>query len=283
MEIVTALLSSLLLLISPVGFVVDQVAEDAIRSQLAGAESLEVRVDGGPSYQLLQGRVDRIRIAGRGISPVPGLRLAVAELETDPVDLEFKALRNGQLVLDEPFQGAVHLVLTEADVNAFLRSPFVQNQLESLTVGGLAPAQARERDRYKIVNPTIDFLAGNRFRISVELEDLVQEDRLLIEVETGLDAAGGDQLVLVAPTLTVNEELIDEQIVNLLLGDIGTRLNLQQLERSGLTARVLNLTTVEDTAQDALDLALWVRVDPSAIAPPTAAEPIEPSETELVE
>ncbi len=160
MEIITVLLSSLLLLISPVGIVVDQVAENAIRDRLAGAESLDVRIDNGPSYQLLQGKVDKVRIAGRGISPIPGLRFEVAELETDPIDLAFRPLRRGEVVLDKPFQGAARIVLTEADVNAFLLSPFVARLLENLDLGDFAanPAQAREGARYRINNPAVDFL-----------------------------------------------------------------------------------------------------------------------------
>lgn len=271
MEVVTVVLSSLLLLISPVGIVVDQVAENAIRSQLAGAESLDIRIDNGPSYQLLQGRVDKIRIAGRGISPVEGLRFEVAELETDPIDLAFSSLRNGEVVLDEAFQGALHLVLTEADVNAFLLTPFVQERLANINIGSLNPAQARERDRYNVVNPTIDFLAGDRFKFSVELEDLAAEGGLMIEAETGLNIEDGAQLTLVEPMLTINGQVADPRLVSLLLGNIGDRLNLQPLEQRGLTARVLNLETVQDT----VDLALWVRVDPSVTAPVIAgAEPI---------
>lgn len=270
MEVVTVVLSSLLLLISPVGIVVDQVAENAIRSQLAGAESLDVRIDNGPSYQILQGKVDKIRIAGRGISPVEGLRFAVAELETDPIDLEFASLRKGEVVLEEALQGAVHLVLTEPDMNAFLASPFVQTMLADIEIGSLNAAQSRERDRYKIADPTIDFLEGDRLRLSVELEDLVQEGGLMIEAETGLDMTSGDRLILVEPTLTVNGQIADERLVNLLLGDFSNRLSLQALESRGITARVLNLTT----AQDSLDLALWVRVAPSVTATPiVAAEP----------
>ncbi|MEM9149224.1 MAG: DUF2993 domain-containing protein [Cyanobacteria bacterium P01_F01_bin.3] len=274
MEVVTVVLSSLLLLISPVGIVVDQVAENAIRSQLAGAESLDVRIDNGPSYQILQGKVDKIRIAGRGISPIEGLRFAVAELETDPIDLEFASLRKGEVVLEEALQGAVHLVLTEADMNAFLASPFVQTLLADIEIGSLNAAQSREHDRYKIADPTIDFLEGDRLRLSVELEDLVQEGGLMIEAETGLDMTSGDRLILVAPTLTVNGQIADERLVNLLLGDFSNRLSLQALESRGITARVLNLTT----AQDSLDLALWVRVDPSVTATPIVAAESGPVE-----
>jgi LmeA-like phospholipid-binding len=267
MELITVVLSGLLLLISPVGIVVDQVAEDAIRSRIVGAESLEVRVDNGPSFQLLQGRVNKVRIAGRGLELTPGLRLEVADLETDPVDLAFTPLRKGEVVLDQPLQGALHVVMSEADVNTFLRSPTVIQRLSELKIGSLNQAQARERDRYKINNPTIDFLAENRLKISLDLEDLVQPGSLRIEAESGLSVSAGDRLMLVDPVLTVNGQPAPTRLVTTLLGDVNERLSLQRLEDRGLTARVINLAV----QPEALDLALWIRVDPSVTAPPVAA------------
>jgi hypothetical protein len=263
MELITVVLSGLLLLISPVGIVMDQVAEDAIRSRIVGAESLEVRVDNGPSFQLLQGRVNKVRIAGRGLELTPGLRLEVADLETDPVDLAFTPLRQGEVVLDQPLQGALHVVMSEADVNAFLRSPAVIQRLSELKIGSLNQAQARERDRYKINNPTIEFLAENRLKISVELEDLVQPGTLRLEAESGLSVSQGQRLMLIDPVLLVNGQPAPTRLVNTLLGDINERLSLQQLENRGLTARVINLAV----QPEALDLAFWVRVDPSVTAP----------------
>ncbi|MEL6777579.1 MAG: DUF2993 domain-containing protein [Cyanobacteria bacterium J06597_16] len=268
MELISIVLSSLLVLISPVGIVVDQVAEDAIRSRLSGAESLEVRVDNGPSYQILQGKVERVRIAGRGIVPIPGLRLAVAELETDPIDLAIKNLRKGEVVLDEALQGALHVVLTEGDVNTFLQSPAVAQRISELKIGSLTnPAQARERDRYKINNPSIAFLDNNRLKISLELEDLVQEGALQIDAEAGLSVDGGDRIALVEPTLSVNGQPAPGRLLSALLGDINNRLSLQQLDSRGLSARVINLAI----QPEGLDLALWVRVDPSVTAPSVAA------------
>ncbi len=227
MELITVLLSSLLLLISPVGIVVDQVAENAIRDRLLSAESLDVRIDNGPSYQLLQGKVSKVRIAGRGIVPFPGLRFEVAELETDAIDLAFDQLRQGEVVLDEAFQGAAHLVLTEADVNTFLASPFVLERLAQIKIGSLTPAQARERDRYRINNPTVDFLANNRLKLSVELEDLVQTGSLMIEAETGLIISEGQQLILVEPQLIVNGQPAPDRLLKAILGDFNERISLR--------------------------------------------------------
>jgi len=55
----TIILSGLLGLVSPVGSVIDRTAENAIRSRFEKVEQLQVRVDNAPSYQLLQGKVQR--------------------------------------------------------------------------------------------------------------------------------------------------------------------------------------------------------------------------------
>ena len=285
MELVTVLLSSLLLLISPVGIVLDQVAENAIRDRLAGAESLDVRIDNGPSYQLLQGKVDKVRIAGRGITPVLGLRIDIAELESDPIDLDFNRLRRGEVVLDQAFQGAVRIVLTEVDVNAFLRSPIVTEQLNNLNIGALAtnPAQAREGARYRINDPTVDFLAGaasgeeDRIRLSAELEDVVAEAGFAVEIETGLAISAGDRLMLIDPIVVVDSNPVDPRLINIVLGDLNNRLALQQLDKSGIVTRIVNF----DIQSDAVDLALWVRVDPSFTAlAATGLSNVEPSNLE---
>ncbi|MGB3295107.1 MAG: DUF2993 domain-containing protein [Phormidesmis sp.] len=270
MELITIVLSSLLLLISPAGIVIDQVAENAIRSRLVDAESLAVRVDNGPSYQLLQGRVDRVRIAGRGVVPRPGLRIAVAELETDPIDLDFGGLRRGEVLLDEPLQGALRLVLTEADFNAFLNSPEVAQQLSEINIGSLNPAQARERNRYKIKNPAIKFRpdesnamrADNRLRVTVELEDLVQAETLRLAGEVSLSISDGDRLMLINPVLMVNGVPAPPQLVSSLLGNVNDRLSLQQLDRRGVMIRVISFAIQPEE----LALALWVRIDPSFTA-----------------
>ena len=280
MELITVILSSLLLIISPIGIVVDQVAENAIRSRLAAVESLDVRVDNGSSLNLLQGRVDRVRVAGRGVSPVPGLRIAAADLETDPIDLEFASLRQGQVVLDKPLQGAIRLVLDEADINAFLTSPEVAQRLAQIKIGSLNQAQSRERERYKIKDPAIEFLMGenaenaenaaleNRIRVTLELEDLVQSSNLQIEAEVSLSISAGDRLMLINPTLTANGSPVPPQLINAVLGRLNEQLSLSRLDQRGITARVLDFTIQPES----LELAFWIRVDPSVTAP-TAALP----------
>ena len=88
MEFFTIFLSSLLTVFSPVGLVVDTVIANNIRSQVDDVEELAVRVDNTPSYQLTQGKVDRVRIASRGIKPIEDFRIETLEIETDSIDVK---------------------------------------------------------------------------------------------------------------------------------------------------------------------------------------------------
>lgn len=93
MEFFTLLVSGLLGLVTPVGLVVDRTAENAIRSQLAQVEQLQVRVDNAPTHQLLQGKVERVRVAGRSLQlKWQEVRIAALELETDVIELEPRSL-----------------------------------------------------------------------------------------------------------------------------------------------------------------------------------------------
>jgi hypothetical protein len=111
MEFLTIFFSGLLGLISPVGLVLDQTAENTIRSQFAKVEHLQVRIDNVPTYQLLQGKVERLRIAGRGMQfQGQDVRIALLELETDAIELDigtFKRLPR----LKKPLQAGVRFVL----------------------------------------------------------------------------------------------------------------------------------------------------------------------------
>ncbi|MBE9078975.1 DUF2993 domain-containing protein [Romeria aff. gracilis LEGE 07310] len=263
MELITLLLSGLLLIVSPVGIVLDQLAEDAIRDRIFGAEDLAVRIDNAPPLQVLQGKVERVRIAGRGISPVPELRIAVAELETDPIDLNFGQLRQGRVVLDRPLQGALRVVLTPDDLNRFLVSPQTRERLSQIQLR-LPAGQSREADRYELRNPQITFLENNRIAIAFDLQDQVLDNRLSIVAAAGLGMTNGHQLVLTEPALTVDGAAAPPQLVEPLLNSVNQQLSLKALETAGVTARILQL----QVQPEALELSLWLRVEPSVTASP---------------
>ena len=85
MELIAIILSGFLSLLVPVGFVGDQIAAREIGKRFEKVEQLQVRIDNAPSYQILQGKLERVRIAGRGIWFSDSIRIEALELETDAI------------------------------------------------------------------------------------------------------------------------------------------------------------------------------------------------------
>lgn len=261
MEFFTIFLSSLLGLFSPAGLVVEQVAAGAIRSQLAAVETLAVRVDSTPNYQMVQGKVDRVRIAGRGVFPLEGVRIEVLELETDPIEVDPVRLRQGQAVLEKPLNAAIRLVLTEQDVNRALQSPEITAQLRDLSLNFLG-SPAQQLERYDFVDPQVDFL-DNRLRFQVALQAQQSPTQIAIAVESGIQINQGRQLQLVEPIATLNGRPLPSQFINLLVSGISRQLDLNRLAERGVTARVLNWSMDAEELQ----IAAFVQVQPAVTRP----------------
>jgi len=255
MEFFTILLSSLLGIISPVGVVVDKVAADTLRKQFAAVEQLQVRIDNAPSYQLVRGKVDRVRIAGRGLFPIQGFRLEALELETDPI--HFDGVRRGKIKLIEPLRAGVHFVVKEADIQRALRSPAVVAKLRELGLSALRPADARQAKRYEILNPQVDFLDHQRLRVQVDLREKGDPAVLQIFVETGIDVVTGQSFRLVQPVIKLNGEAVPNEVVNSISNGVAEQSDLNQLAKSGIVARILQLKLDPDQ----LDLAAFIQVE----------------------
>ncbi|MBD2022649.1 DUF2993 domain-containing protein [Leptolyngbya sp. FACHB-36] len=258
MEFLTIFLSSLISLVSPVGVVLDRTAQQPIRRSFVSVETLEVRIDNAPSYQLVQGKVDRIRIAGRGLFPVQEVRLEALELDTDPIFLEGRRLLRGRPQLTQPARAAVRLVLTEADINRALRSPAFAAQLREVGINALSEQDARQARRYEILNPRVEF-ESQRIRVSASLREAGDPATLDIMAEAGIETVAGRQLRLVNPTVRLNGEAVPDRVVTPVANGIAERSDLRQLEASGITARILQL----HTNADQLQLAAFVQVAPN--------------------
>lgn len=235
MEILTLLLSSLMGILAPTGVVADRLASNQIRQQLSRADQLTVRIDNAPSYQIVQGKADRVRIAGRGLYPVPELRIDQLELETDPI-----ALQGLRAKLAQPVQVGVRLGLRATDLNQALKSPRITQKLRNLGVSSLSADQAEQVQRYDLINPEVTFLANGRLKLQAELREQGYPDRLMLQAETGIAILAGQRLQLVNPSAQVNGQPIPKQLVSAIATGLGQKLDLQQLEASGVTARILD-------------------------------------------
>lgn len=237
---------------------VDRVAQTTIRKQFEAVEQLEVRIDSAPSYQIVQGKADRIRIAGRGLFPAKEIRLEALEVETDLIQLDATRLRRGKPRLETPLRAGVRLVLKQEDMNRALRSPLVLKQLKALGISTLAQQTRQRAQRYTLLNPRIEFLANQRLRLQAELQDATDPDTLTIVAESGLAIIAGRQLQLLNPIVRVNNEAVPVQIVQSIAKGITEQSDLRQLEKNGLTARILQL----NLAENQISLAAFVQVAP---------------------
>lgn len=257
MELVVILISALLGILAPAGWVADEVAETAIRHQLQDAEELTVRIDNTPSYQVLQGRVDRVRIAGRGLYPLAGWRIAVLELESDPIALTPDL---SKLALKQPLQAAIKLVLTEADLNQALQSEQISDALTDLNLDFAGDTEETAAEPYDVVNPQLEFLENDRFRFQATLQGQRTGEQTPVLLESGLTIMAGQQLHLVDPVASLADQPIEPRFLNLLVENVSQQA-FRQLEASGVTARVLQLEMTDDR----LTLASFIRVEPEAL------------------
>lgn len=259
MEIFTIVLSALLALISPIGFVVDRVAQNNIRSRFDKVEQLQVRVDNPPSYQIVQGKVERVLIAGRGLWPNKDVRIEVLEVETDPIAFDLPRLRQGaksspRESLKQPLQAGVRLVFTEKDVNQALQSPAVQAQLRQVIVRSLGSSA-------EIRNPSVKFLGDNRLRLQGELIQANAEPQA-VALESKLGVVAGRQLQLIEPKAFINGKPLSPLVVIALTSNLKNRLDLRNLEDAGIIARILQLKTDNER----LEVATFVRVETTGFA-----------------
>lgn len=276
MEFLTIFLASLLGIFSPVGFGVEQIAARAIRDQLDQVETLAVRIDNAPNYRFLQGNVERLRIAGRGLYPETGVRIAALEVETDQIQVDPAQLRQGRFVLKAPLYAGVRLALTREDINQALRSPQIAQQLRDLSLDFLGDSAAA-LERYELVDPQVEFLDGDRLRLQAILRSQSTRSQvpqtsnvqLAISVETGLAIANGRQLQLLNPSVSLDGRPIPSQLVQLLVSGVSQRLDLANLEPNGITVRVLSWQL--DPNQ--INLAALVRIDPEFTAVDPEVDP----------
>jgi LmeA-like phospholipid-binding len=252
MEILTLLLSSVIGLLSPTGTVADRLATAQIR-QFSRADSLTVRIDNAPSYQIVRGKADRVRIASRGFYPVPELRLDRLELETDPI-----ALQGLRAKLAQPLQAGVRLGLTATDLNQALKSPRITQKLRNLGISSLSADQAEQVQRYDLINPEVRFLANGRLKLQAELREQGYPDRLILQAETGIAILAGQRVQLVNPSAQVNGQPIPQPLINAIAMGLRQKFDLHRLEASGVTARVLNW----QISDNQLNLVMFAQVRP---------------------
>ena len=270
MELITIVLSGVLSALSNGGWVTDAIAENTLSSHVESVETLEVRVDNRPNYQLIDGKLDKLRIATRGVVLKQDLRIDVLEFETDPISVDIKALRNSNLEdlrnsLQQPLQAAARIVITEADLTTALESEALRQQLQETLNRLIAKRAGNSTRTYELSTPQIDLLPGNRIKLELELRRLSTNQKrnreLEISLEIGIEVIAGNQIQLVNPQGTVNRRQMSARLLKGFAQGISDRLQLTNLESSGILARLLQLEVTEDK----IELVAFTRIETKSI------------------
>jgi hypothetical protein len=261
MELIAILLSGITALFSLTGVVVDKNIETAFLSQIDHAEQLQVRSDNAPAHQIINGKINKLRIAGRGLWMTKDLRIDTLEVETDPIAVNVKAIqedgKNPQASsLQQPIQAGMKFKFNEEDLNNFLKSPDALARLQKMTTstfGGVASSLNKD---YQVTNPQIKFLGNNRLGIKAELQDPGSGEKLAVSLETGVNIIGGRKFELVAPTAMVGGTPVPPFLLAGLTTGMADMLSVDILEQRGITARILQF----QVNPQELELAAFVRV-----------------------
>jgi len=263
MEWLTILLTGLLSGVTPTGFVLDTVVEQNLRSRLPGSEEIIVRIDSTPTHQVLSGRADRVRLATRGLQLTPNIRVAVLEVDTDPISISISQLQRGVALrqsLRQPLQGGVRLVLDEDDLNATLASEQFRDRLNEAAsrIAGQVPGSGTN---YEVEQVTVDFLETGRLQLNAQVRS--DNAQLQIRVETALTVEQGAVLGFEAVEVFLNDESMGSFINQIVERNLNGRFDLRQLADQGIIARLLQL----EVTPDELRLAAFVHLAPAS---PTA-------------
>jgi LmeA-like phospholipid-binding len=260
-ELITVLLSSFLSALSFGGIVADQATEGAIRSRLSKVESIQVRIDNAPSLQILNGKADRVRMAAKGLWLSSEVRVDGFELETDAISIDPKALQSdlNQLKLESlprPLQAGVKIAMTEEDLNRALKSVTVLNRVQEIVRKGLATFGNSAGIIYKVENPQVRFLPGNRLGFQMTLSDSSDpKSKLDLDLETEVEISGGRKIKLVNARGTANRVPLPNFVLQSIVDSVNERADLAVLESTGLTARVLDVKVVNKR----LEVATFIR------------------------
>ena len=251
MEFFTIFLSSLLTIASPAGLVLDNIVESKFREQFQEVEQLEIRVDNVPSYQIIQGQAQRLRLASRGVYLFRGFRIDTFELETDVIDVDLSTLQQGgrnnfNQSLNQPLQGGFRIVITEEDVNNLLRSPEIQSRIPEII--NRLRGENQQTPSYELLNPQVDFLDNNRLEMRVQFQRLRgnNPEPLNIVLEMGFQSLDGKTIQILNPTGTINERELSSRLLNGFAENIGNRLDLSKLDEKGIMTRLLQLQITND-------------------------------------
>ncbi len=109
----------------------NKVVEIGITSQLDNVEEIEVDLHTNP-IDFIQGKVDSVEIAGKGLVVRQDLRMETLKISTDEVSINPFSAIFGNIELTHPTEAEAQIVLTEVDINRAFYCDYIQTKLQGL-------------------------------------------------------------------------------------------------------------------------------------------------------
>lgn len=265
LDVLAGLLALLAGLGGGAGYFVDRSARDLLVDQLDSVDTLDVRVQSQPNYQLLGGDIDRVLVAGRGLYIAPYPRIDIVDIETDSIALDIESLTRGPVTFKSPLRAAARVSITEADLNASLRSPEILEQFQGLSADLPFGQTSDEPQVLDLVEPEVDFLDGDRLEFSAQLVSRSlgsdappnAEDILDVKFTAGVIVEQGQRLRLIEPEFELDAVPVPRELSDAFLGGLNEALDLNELEAQGIFARVLNF----QISNNRLDVVGFIQID----------------------
>ena len=269
MEILVSILSGLLAIGTSVNLVGDILLKKAIRSQVEEVDKIAVRIDNAPNHDILGGKVQRVRVATRGLKLSSVVTFKVLELDLDRINVILRELLDRDLFVDldetptirlrqlfeRPVRFATRVVLTEKQLDNILNSETVNSTLSN----GLTELLNRiYDDEFTISSFTLDLKGNNRVSLKMKIPDTEGEygekgEVLDVDLELSIKVVEGKNFAFFDQKVFINGEPVppDTDV------PLARPLTLRVLEELGIKIRVLQLNSNEDD----LELALFVEAD----------------------
>ncbi|MEO0948487.1 MAG: DUF2993 domain-containing protein [Cyanobacteria bacterium J06641_5] len=274
MEFLTVLLLGAIASISPTGAIGDARAKAALQERLGNPEILQVRLEGRPLHQfLLAGKLDRLRVAARGLQPLSPWRIEALDIETDPLWLDLAQLRAGapQQALRQPLQAAWQTVFTEADLNQALQAPETLARLQPIAESLRQRLPGTRGQQYQVLSAIVDLQADNRLTLTstvrvTRARNPKDFQNFKLQLATAIAIENGRRLRLENPTISVDDRPVAGRFASILQSRLQSRLDLGQLDQSTILVRLLQLRI----EQERLQLVGFVRLQPSSLPEQTS-------------
>ena len=274
MELLVSIMSGILAIATSVNAVGDEVLKNKLESQIESVDTIAVRIDNAPNYDLSKGKIKRVRVATRDLKISRAIAFQTLEVDVDGIDIRLRewlqqdilteidgvpTLRLRQL-FEQPVNIASRAVLTQEQLDNMLQSPVinrtVRRRLQQTL--NLIAEENYTREDFEISSFALDLIGENRLAIKMKLSGFDGEygrkdEELNVDFEFALDIVDGVSFRLTEQEVFIDGEKVEPEQGVLVVAPV----TLKALEEVGIRVRVIEWESNEDE----LELALLIRAN----------------------